>query len=236
MKNFSGFPLRMDFTPVPRIFINQIMPEIQDAIEIKVLLHIMNIMYTKKGNLRSVSFSEIENDPAVQSSLKHESGNPGEILERVIQDAVNNEILLALEVTANGKKDKLFFLNSPVEKKNIARICNGEITPEGITGIIQPVQSEAPTDIFSLYEDNIGQITPMIAEELKDALNTYPEDWIKDSIREAAISNKRNWRYISRILERWATEGKKNGTYKRDSEKTGPEKYFSGPYGHLIQH
>jgi len=75
----------------------------------------------------------------------------------------------------------------------------------------------------------------MIAEELRDALNTYPEDWIRDGIKEAVISNKRNWRYISRILERWTTEGKKNGTYKRDSEKQ-PGKYLSGPYGHLIQH
>ena len=26
MKPFEGFPARMEFTPVPRIFINQVMP------------------------------------------------------------------------------------------------------------------------------------------------------------------------------------------------------------------
>jgi DNA replication protein len=63
-------------------------------------------------------------------------------------------------------------------------------------------------NIFTLYEQNIGMLTQPIADELKDALDHYPEDWITDAFREALRRNKRNWNYISTILRRWETEGR----------------------------
>jgi len=90
-------------------------------------------------------------------------------------------------------------------------------------------------NIFSLYEQNIGMITPMIAEELKEAERLYPEKWIKQAFKEAVMLNKHNWRYISRILEHWASEGKESGKYKRDSKESSPDKYVKGKYGHLVQ-
>ncbi len=63
-------------------------------------------------------------------------------------------------------------------------------------------------NIFALYEQNIGLLTPLIAEDLKDAVNHYPEEWIEDAFREALQHNKRKWSYISAILRRWETEGR----------------------------
>ena len=90
-------------------------------------------------------------------------------------------------------------------------------------------------NIFSLYEQNIGMITPMIAEELKEAEKLYPEEWIKQAFKESVMLNKRSWRYISRILEHWASEGKKGGKYRRSIEEVDPDKYIKGKYGHLVQ-
>ena len=90
-------------------------------------------------------------------------------------------------------------------------------------------------NIFSLYEQNIGIITPMIAEELREAEKLYPEEWVKNAFKEAVMLNKRSWRYISRILEHWASEGKKGGKYRRSFEKVDPDKYIKGKYGHLVQ-
>ena len=100
-----------------------------------------------------------------------------------------------------------------------------------------PAESRQPwaVNIFALYEQNIGIITPMIAEELKDAEKTYPSDWIEDAFKEAVALNKRSWRYMARILERWASEGKDSGEHKRDIEKGGPDKYVKGKYGHLVK-
>jgi DnaD/phage-associated family protein len=69
------------------------------------------------------------------------------------------------------------------------------------------VQVERP-NIFHLYEQNIGLLTPMIAGQLEDAADRYPADWIEAAFSEAVQRNKRNWKYISAILRRWETEGR----------------------------
>jgi DNA replication protein len=69
------------------------------------------------------------------------------------------------------------------------------------------VQVERP-NIFVLYEQNIGLLSPLIADQLKDAADQYPPEWIEAAFREAVQHNKRNWSYISAILRRWETEGR----------------------------
>jgi len=90
-------------------------------------------------------------------------------------------------------------------------------------------------NIFALYEQNIGIITQLIAEELKEADKLYPPQWIEEAFKEAVTLNKRSWRYIARILERWASEGKDSGEYRRRIKKIDPDKYIKGRYGHLVQ-
>ncbi len=63
-------------------------------------------------------------------------------------------------------------------------------------------------NIFILYEQNIGLLTPPIADELRQAEQTYPAGWIEEAFREAVSLNKRSWRYIRAILERWRTQGR----------------------------
>ena len=111
-----------------------------------------------------------------------------------------------------------------------------------INGVLEDVYS-LPDDshqppavnIFALYEQNIGMITSIIAEELKEAEKLYPPQWIGEAFKEAVTLNKRNWKYIARILERWASEGKDSGEYRRDIKKDGPDKYVKGRYGHLVK-
>ena len=69
------------------------------------------------------------------------------------------------------------------------------------------VQVERP-NIFVLYEQNIGLLTPMIASQLEDAADHYPAEWIEAAFSEAVQRNKRNWKYINAILRRWETEGR----------------------------
>ncbi len=69
------------------------------------------------------------------------------------------------------------------------------------------IQVERP-NIFTLYEQNIGLLSPLIADELKDAADHYPADWIEAAFRAAVQHNKRKWSYIHAILRRWETEGR----------------------------
>lgn len=70
-----------------------------------------------------------------------------------------------------------------------------------------PLKTERP-NIFTLFEQNIGFLGTSIVEELKDALDQYPEEWVEAAIHEAAVHNKRSWSYIRAILRRWETEGR----------------------------
>jgi len=57
------------------------------------------------------------------------------------------------------------------------------------------------------YEDNIGMLTPMLAERIKKARDEYPEGWFAKAVQEAVTHNKRNLSYVEKILERWKVEG-----------------------------
>lgn len=91
----------------------------------------------------------------------------------------------------------------------------GSVEPTGRAGTLRghartsqvQVQIERP-NIFVLYEQNIGLLSPLIAEELRDAADMYPAEWIETAFREAVLHNKRKWSYIRAILRRWETEGR----------------------------
>lgn len=90
-------------------------------------------------------------------------------------------------------------------------------------------------NIYKLFEQEIGLLTPMIAEQLKDAESTFPDNWIKDAIKEAARANVRRWSYIEAILKNWATNGrdvKTGGKYKNNED---PDKYVKGKYSHMVR-
>jgi DnaD/phage-associated family protein len=69
-------------------------------------------------------------------------------------------------------------------------------------------RASARPPIFELYEANVGLVQPLIADELRAAAELYPAAWIEDAFHQAVAYNRRNWRYVKRILERWATEGR----------------------------
>jgi len=75
-----------------------------------------------------------------------------------------------------------------------------------------------------------------MADRLNEALNIYPEEWIRDAIGEAVSYNKRNWRYIQAILENWTREGRSDETNRRNHEEhLDPEKYLRGKYAALFR-
>ena len=72
--------------------------------------------------------------------------------------------------------------------------------------------------MFKLYEENIGPLTPLIADALKDAEATYAPQWIADAIELAVEHNKRSWKYCEAILKRWKEEGRGQKQNRRDDQ------------------
>jgi len=236
MNEFNGFPSRMEYTPVPNIFLSNLLPGIIDIAEIKVILQIFRLVYFKKGNPKFVTFNELSNDVSLLSGLQ-ESGRKSEtVLKEALESAIRRMIILRVTLD-DGNKEDVYLLNTEANREAVEKIKNREIQLSGLAkGHISPeINVEKQPDIFTLYEENIGLLTPMIAEELRDAEKVYPELWIKDAIKEAVNAGKRNWRYISSILEHWTAEGRSNGAHLRNFKKTDPDKFIKGRYGHAVK-
>jgi len=238
MKQFDGFPARMQFTPVPNLFLNRLMSRIDDIGELKTTLHIFRLAYGKRGFPQVVSRGELLADSGVSQSLKDSSEETEVILDSALDKAVKRGTVINLEYELDDGNERIFLINTAKNREAAEKMKTGEIVPEGlkagalprISGDIEPLP-----DIYTLYEENVGMLNPMVADWLKEAEEQYPESWIRDAIKEAVSLNKRNWRYIDRILETWAAEGRDDGTYRRDS-KTDPARYRKQKYDHLVKH
>ncbi len=238
MEQFKGFPAKTQFTPVPNAFFSSLLPHISDIAELKTTLHIFCLLYRKRGYPQFVSYGELLANKSLMSSLSGMAVPPEPVLRNALEMATKRGTLLHLVLDRGEVAEDVYFLNTESSRQIIAKIQNGKLELPGLRAKgTTYIDTEEPPDIFTLYEQNIGMLTPMIAEELREAERLYPETWIKDAIKEAVNQNIRKKSYILAILERWSTEGKSNGTYQRDStKKTRPDKYIKGKYGHMVRH
>ena len=234
MKQFAGFPARMDYAPVPMLFFTALLPEITDAAELKVTLHLFRILILKKGSPRYVTFGELAAEPALMTGLR-DGEPPDRALHQALEKAVARRTVLHVRVRRGEAYEDLYLLNNAPGREVVEKVQSGEMRLPGLDATPVEAVTEPRPNIFTVYEENIGLLTPMIAEQMKEAEKLYPEQWITDAIKEAVNANKRSWRYISTLLERWATEGKHDGAYQRHSKETDPDKFVRGKYGHLFQ-
>jgi len=236
MKQFTGFPAKTQFTPVPNSFFSALLPQISDIAELKTTLHILWSLYLKRGYPRFITYRELQGSKSLMSSLRGAATPPDKILRHALEMATKRGTILHIVLDRDGTPEDIYFLNTESDRQIVAKIQNGELALSGLKAN-QPtyIDTEEPPDIFTLYEQNIGMLTPLIADELRDAERLYPETWIRDAIKEAVSRNKRSWRYIAKILERWSVEGKGDGTYRGDFKKTDPDKYIKGKYGHMVR-
>jgi len=236
MEQFEGFPAKTQFTAVPNIFFSRLLPQISDIAELKTTLHIFQTLYRKRGYPRFVTLRELLGNKSLISSFKGATSPPDEVLRHALEMAAKRGTIIHIALDRDGTAEDIYFLNTESDRQVVAKIQNGELNLSGLRAK-EPalIETEELPDIFTLYEQNIGMLTPMIADELRDAEKLYPQTWIREAIKEAVSRNKRNWKYIAKILERWSAEGKDDGTYRRDSKKTDPDKYIKGKYGHMVR-
>jgi len=111
------------------------------------------------------------------------------------------------EVLSTGTNGYVSPQGRDTRSRRIAGTTGLSDTTRKMHNVQVQVQVERP-NIFTLYEQNIGLLAPLIADELKDAADHYPAEWIEAAFREAVQHNKRKWSYIHAILRRWETEGR----------------------------
>jgi DNA replication protein len=234
---FTGFPSRAEVTPIPNLFFTVVMPQIRDVAELKTVLHIFWLLSRRRGYPQFVTCTELLADPILMGGIEAVGEPKEEVLRRALQQAVQHGIMLHVRIDRKGQSEDAYFINSETAREATNKIKQGELSPlvlaprNGEEAEIKPLPN-----IFSLYEQNIGLLTPMIAEQLQEAEGLYPADWIESAFKEAVALNKRKWKYIASILERWAIEGKDDGKSRRDFKKEDDRgKYIRGKYGHMVK-
>ena len=240
MKRFGGFPNRMRYTPVPNMFFSSLLAEIDDLVELKVTLYLFHRLYGKRGFPRLVRLSELSSDRTLLMALRAGGGDsPEKALIAGLDRACARGTLLGVGLQAGESGDRCYLLNTALNRSLVRQAERGEISlVEGATPKAGWVAlPEQRPSIYDLYEQNIGLITPLIAEELQEAEQAYPAEWIEDAFREAVSYNRRNWRYVRRILENWMSKGRGEDGKGRRRPKgaTSPSEYLGEKYAHLLE-
>lgn len=227
MPAFAGFPAgKNPYVPLPETFFTLVVPEIDDPGELKLTLHLFWLLARKQGTPRCASDRELLADPLLRRALRRQ-GDPRPFEERLraaLESATVRGTLLRVRVRIDEEVIGWYFLNTERSRRAVASLLRGEESPEVLLAVEGPVgggigegiglaahaftlEVDRP-NIFTLYEQNVGLLLPLVAEELREAEDHYPREWIEEAFREAVQQNKRKWSYIRAILRRWETEGK----------------------------
>jgi hypothetical protein len=81
--------------------------------------------------------------------------------------------------------------------------------------------AETPTfDIFRLYQKSYNfLVNPTIKDELLDLEKTYPQSWLEDAFKKAALAHAKSLKYVIKILEAWSRNGKNDTAEEQDSQQ-----------------
>jgi DnaD/phage-associated family protein len=181
--------------------------------QIVVLVSMLTKTKTPVSEAAFLSHPTVEDIFAVVGAPLPGYERAAEALER----AVAHGILIRFLTEDDAGSCSWILLNTIDNARYIARLAEpGKIVPQELWISESPprVVIDRPT-AFRLYEQNIGPLTPLVADQLIKALETYPAQWIEAAISEAVAYNRRNWRYISRILENWLADGPAGGNTGR---------------------
>jgi DNA replication protein len=234
MKGFAGFPAgKQSYTPVPNLFFSEVLPNIDHLGELKVTLHVFWLLASQQEERPYVSGQALAQDRRLLNGLAASGMSSAEALHDALERAVTRRTLLRVTTGSDSEQRDWYFANSKKGRRAVDDLLAGRWTPAEPD---QPVQADTQRpNIFVLYEHNIGPLTPLLSEQLMEAEDTYPASWIEDAFREAVALNKRSWRYVQRILERWAAEGRDDETTRRGDERDR-RRFVEGDYADYIKH
>jgi DnaD/phage-associated family protein len=204
---------------LPEQFFSQLLRDIDSLEELKLTLYVFWLLEHTEGKFRYIRKQDLTSDEHLLDILRSPDRDAHMVLETALDASIKRGTLLEAKINAKQEQDTLYFLNSPEGHEALKAIKNGEWYYSGDPHYPVGLNMYRP-NIFRLYENNIGPLTPMIAETLQDAEKTYPPNWIEEAIRIAVENNKRSWRYIEAILRRWQEGGRDEREDRRDTEKS----------------
>jgi DnaD/phage-associated family protein len=227
IKGFSGFPEgKLELTPVPSLFFYELLAQIDHLGEMKLTLYSFWALSQREGTYRYLSRNELLKDQLFMQGLSAPGLPEEEALDEALERAVARGTLIQVSGEFSGGADCLYFLNSEKGRAAVRAIEAGDWLPAEDHPVALVRQRP---NIYTLYEQNIGPLTPIIAERLRAAEAEYPAHWIEEAINISVENNVRKWRYIEAILEDWRQRGKDEREHRGDTEKAR-RRYIEGQF------
>ncbi len=242
-KGFVGFPdVKMKPVKIPDFFFTDLLPQIDDLAELKLTLHCFWLLNEQEGQLKYLRGADLRADEVLLRSLNLDNDlrTPEQALLEALERATARGTLLKLEIETGEEEtviDDWYFINTVKGRQTLALARQGKL--DDLRNVL-PDEARLKVDrpnIFALYEQNIGLLTPLIADQLRDMEKSYPPAWIDEAFTIAVAGNKRALRYIQAVLKRWETEGKDERTHEaggRDSEADLRRRYIPDEYSDII--
>jgi len=199
MDEFKGFNESESLTALPDSLFDHLLPKIAALDELKVVLTALWRTEHMDGPVRALRLVDF---------VPTEMGMTPAEVQAGLEKAVQRGVLLSEQ----DRSGPIYFLNSPRGRAAASALASGAIS-RAASAMTTPLNRP---NVFTLYEENIGPLTPLIADALKDAEREVPEDWIADAIQLAVTNNKRSWAYCLAILKRWKDEGRAEKQNRRD--------------------
>jgi DNA replication protein len=214
MNPFPGFTSSETFTQIPDSWI-RLMNEIDDVAELKVTLYTIWRIEHMEGNFRAL---RVENFEAEALGLEINE------IQRGLGKALERGILLKSENEAGV----FYFLNSPRGRLMLDAFVKGQLKASSSSYV------PSKSNVFKLYEENIGALTPLLSDMLREAEREYPGEWFEEAFEIAVSRNVRNWKYIEAILARWKENGKDERRDSQDSVKDA-KRYTEGEFSEFFK-
>jgi DNA replication protein len=229
---FGGFPPgKVRFTSIPEPFFSDLLGQVDSLNELKVTLYIFWALGQRDGRIRYLRRSELLADDTLLQGLEPEKANLEATLDFALTACIQRGSLL--EVHPDGDEDRYYLLNTENSRAVYQNFLAGKWKP-GQEKYLPVSLERVKPNIFQLYEQNIGPLTPLIAEKLKLAEQEYPQEWLDDAFRIAVTNNIRKWNYIDAVLKSWQERGKDDNN-RRDAQ-TNYRRYTEGEFARFIEH
>ncbi len=233
-QGFHGFPDgKTRLTPIPSAFFSELLPAIDDLAELKITLYAFWALARSEAARPVLRGSQLLGDERLLAGLPAQGMSPQEAAEAALERAVQRGTLLRVDQKSESGPEHYYFLNSPKGRQAAEDLEAGRWQPQGSEAAAS-LERERP-NLFVLYEQNIGPLTPMVAESIQEAERSYPARWIEEAIRIAVENNARKWRYVAAILEDWNTKGRDDREDRRDPEASR-RRYTEGEFADHIEH
>jgi DNA replication protein len=214
---FPGFPEdNTSFVRLPMVLFTQLIPQMDNLDQLRLLLYMFWHSEQQSSTVRYFRYIDFISDPTLIEMMGNEVGLRSALAGLLDLHAV-------LEAELDWMDEVYYFINTPQGRAAVQAIQSGAWQDFSKDRQAINLVDKSP-NIFELYEKNIGVITPMMAEILKEDEATYPAFWIREAIQIAVTRNVRTWKYIQAILIRWQKEGF-GDEQNRQNDPQDPESY-----------